>query len=780
MSPIMPSLQSLQADLQSWIETSVLVPGNAIQAGLILVVLLVGGIAGSRMRRLLTSSFGQSHVWTEFHGLFGRIAELSSPIVWLVLFLLISETGAQTSWFGNHLLQTAASLAGAWVAIRLVSGFMQNRLLARTVAWAVWGLAALFALGLFDAALDLLDGVGMTIGEVRLSLLSVTKAALALVILLWAALAMSRALERRIKRSDGLTPTVQVLIIKVARIVLIALVFLVAIDSLGIDLTTLAVFGGALGIGIGIGLQKVVSNLVSGVLLLLDKSIKPDDVIAVGETYGWVKSLGARYVSVRTRDGIEYLIPNEDLITQRVENWSHSDKDVRVNIPVGISYKSDVRLAIKLCQQAASEAERTLSNPAPSCLLRGFGDSSVNLEIRVWIDDPSEGRANVISEILLRVWELFHESGIEIPYPQRDLHLKSSDVDLSGVGAETAVNSGSQNQRGTDLCCLLETMTLRAISHGISDWPLGWGATNWAWRANEVVSVLSDHSCKAVGIQHRGMDIARGERIAYAQKKIITVWIGILRLGRKCNHGIGIDFAQIAGTGSHRVEKLCHRLRAEIRNDRVCHVLSDLTGECMTQMCNPLVAADRNTDQRLISYDLNPSIREVAQVDWRVLPSQPPTGMSVLGCKGHCHPVRREPISQGQRRMLANTVVDQGIAFRQEMARECIPDCGQVQPQRIGRDRACGNKDGFRRQFLNVRRFRIAVEPDVDTEARDLSCQPISDSHHIVAPTTQCRQQDLAPKARARLEQGHCVTAQRQRACGFQSCRTAADHNHAF
>ena len=446
MSPIMPNLQSLQADLQSWIETSVLVPGNAIQAGLILVVLLVGRIAGSRMRRLLTSSFGQSQVRTEFHGLFGRIAELSSPIVWLVLFLLISETGAQTSWFGNHLLQTAAGLAGAWVVIRLVSGFMQNRLLARTVAWAVWGLAALFALGLFDAALSLLDGVGMTIGEVRLSLLSVTKAALALVILLWAALATSRAFERRIKRSADLTPTVQVLIIKVARIVLITLVFLVAIGSLGVDLTTLAVFGGALGIGIGIGLQKVVSNLVSGLLLLLDKSIKPDDVIAVGGTYGWVKSLGARYVSVRTRDGIEYLIPNEDLITQRVENWSHSDKDVRVHIPVGISYKSDVRLAIELCRQAASEAERTLSDPAPNCLLRGFGDSSVNLEIRVWIDDPSEGRANVISEILFRVWELFHERGIEIPYPQRDLHLKSSDVDLSGVGAETAVHSGSQNQ----------------------------------------------------------------------------------------------------------------------------------------------------------------------------------------------------------------------------------------------------------------------------------------------------------------------------------------------
>ena len=174
---------------------------------------------------------------------------------------------------------------------------------------------------------------------------------------------------------------------------------------------------------------------MSGLLLLLDKSIKPNDVITVGGTYGWVESLGARYVSVRTRDGIEYLIPNEDLITQRVENWSHSDKVVRVNIPVGISYKSDVHLAIELCKQASSEVTRVLSDPAPNCLLRGFGESSVNLEIRVWIDDPSEGRANVTSEVLLRVWSLFHERGIEFPYPQRDLHLKSSDVDLSGASA---------------------------------------------------------------------------------------------------------------------------------------------------------------------------------------------------------------------------------------------------------------------------------------------------------------------------------------------------------
>ena len=205
-------------------------------------------------------------------------------------------------------------------------------------------------------------------------------------------------------------------------------------DLFGNHLTALTVFGGALGIGIGLGLQKVASNLVSGLTLLMDKSIKPNDVIAVGDTYGWIASLGARYAAVRTRDGIEHLIPNEELITQRVENWSHSDKTVRLKVPVGISYKSDVRLAMRLCLEAAGTVERVLAAPEPRCLLRGFGDSSVDLEIRIWIDDPEEGRANVMSEVLLGVWDRFHEHGIEIPFPQRDLHLKSSDVRLAVAG----------------------------------------------------------------------------------------------------------------------------------------------------------------------------------------------------------------------------------------------------------------------------------------------------------------------------------------------------------
>jgi len=432
------NLPELRASLETWFDAHVLAVDNAVQAGLILLALALGRLLGPKLRRAIAAATAGRARHAGVQGFLDRLAALSTPIVILVLLWIAVEAGSQTALFGHRLTQIAASLAGAWVVIRLLSGFIGNPLLARSVAWIAWILAALVAVGLFDATLVLLDSVGMTFGKVRISLLSLAKGAVALGVLLWIVLAFSNALERRIRQSKSLTPSVQVLVAKIVKIALVAFAVLVAIGSLGIDLTALTVFGGALGIGIGIGLQKVVSNLVSGLLLLMDKSIKPNDVIAVGGTYGWVASLGARYAAVRTRDGVEYLIPNEELITQRVENWSHSDKAVRLVIPVGISYRSDVRRAIDLCREAAAAVDRVLADPSPQCLLRGFGDSSVDLEIRIWIDDPAEGRANVISEVLLRVWDLFREHGIEIPFPQRDLHLKSSDVPLAVQSAGQA------------------------------------------------------------------------------------------------------------------------------------------------------------------------------------------------------------------------------------------------------------------------------------------------------------------------------------------------------
>lgn len=223
-------------------------------------------------------------------------------------------------------------------------------------------------------------------------------------------------------------------LIKVIRYGLIGIAVLVALSVAGFDLTTLTVVGGALGIGIGFGLQKVTSNLISGFLLLFDRSIRPGDVISVGESYGWVEKMGARYLVVRDRDGVDTLIPNEELITTRVINWSYGDRHVRLKLPVQISYGDSPRLAMQLLLEASGANERVIDDPGPVVRLMGFGDDGINLELRVWINDPEQGVNNVRSDINLMIWDAFKTHNITIPYPQRDLHVKQSELVEADAG----------------------------------------------------------------------------------------------------------------------------------------------------------------------------------------------------------------------------------------------------------------------------------------------------------------------------------------------------------
>jgi small-conductance mechanosensitive channel len=349
---------------------------------------------------------------------------LTLPIIWLVLQWLSLLIAAQAR-LPHQVIKSVASLITAWVVIRLTTTLVRDRTWSRFIAIAAWTIAALNILNLLDPTTDLLDGIALTLGSLRISALTIIKAVLSLAVLLWLATVASRVLERRITTLPNLTPSLQVLLSKLLKIVFIVIAVVVALNSVGIDLTAFAVFTGAVGVGVGFGLQKAISNFVSGVMLLLDKSVKPGDVISVGQTYGWVSSLGARYVSVVTRDGTEYLIPNEDLITHQVVNWSYSSNQVRLRIPIGVSYDADVRQARALCLEAAAETPRVLAEPPPVCLLLGFAESAIDLELRVWIHDPKNGVGNVKSDVLLLVWDKFHAHGIEFPYPQRDLHLKT-------------------------------------------------------------------------------------------------------------------------------------------------------------------------------------------------------------------------------------------------------------------------------------------------------------------------------------------------------------------
>jgi small-conductance mechanosensitive channel len=352
------------------------------------------------------------------------LAPLTLPVCWLIIQWLSVLIAGNAGW-PHHLIKTVVSLLTAWVIIRLTSSVVRDPVWSQAVAVTAWTIAALNILDLLDPTIALLDQLAVSLGGLRISALLVIKGMLAMAVLLGLATFASRLFERRIKGAPSLTPSVQVLFSKLLKIVLVTIAVVVALSSVGIDLTAFALFSGAVGVGIGFGLQKVVANLISGVILLLDRSVKPGDVIGVGNSYGWIDSLGARYVSVVTDDGIEHLIPNEDLITNRVENWSYSNDLVCMKIAVGIAYDSDLRQAMRVCLDAARATPRVLDQPPPECLVTGFGDSSVDLELDVWIRDPINGTTNVKSEVLLNVWDRFHEHGIEIPFPQRDLHIKT-------------------------------------------------------------------------------------------------------------------------------------------------------------------------------------------------------------------------------------------------------------------------------------------------------------------------------------------------------------------
>ena len=300
------------------------------------------------------------------------------------------------------------------------------------MTWSLWVYATLYFLNISDDAAAFLDGLALQIGDFRLSVLTLITAVVVIGFLFTLARVASQATASTIRKNDEISPSMQVLAVKGIQLALYGFAFFTGVKAVGIDLTGLAVLSGAIGVGLGFGLQKVVSNLVSGVIILIDKSIKPGDVISLGETFGWIQTLGARYASVVTRDGKEYLIPNEDLITGQVVNWSHSNDFVRLDIYFGTAYSDDPHKVRKLAIAAALDVDRVLSFKAPVCHIVGFGDSSVDYILRFWIKDPTGGLTNIRGNVYLALWDAFKENDISIPFPQREvLMLEDSKLAVS-------------------------------------------------------------------------------------------------------------------------------------------------------------------------------------------------------------------------------------------------------------------------------------------------------------------------------------------------------------
>ena len=416
--------QGLMQDLLGFLE-SLLRPWNAYQMAILLaLVVLAFGLSrlwGPKYYHWLRAREG----WTITRMRWALVIHKRLALIFFVglVWLTVSIMREVTWPSRSYLLGIVANLALAWLMVALATRLINNKPLRQVVRLGAWVWVTLRILNLSGDAVQLMDSIALDLGTMRISVWIVLQAVFILGVMFFGARFLSHTASNRIERNEDISPSMQVLLVKVLQIGLYSVAFFVGLRAVGVDLTGLAVLSGAIGVGLGFGLQKVVSNLVSGVIILLDKSIKPGDVISLGETFGWIQSLGARYVSVVTRDGREYLIPNEDLITGQVVNWSHTDDFVRLDIFFGTSYHDDPHKVRALAIDAAKSVDRVLVNRPTVCHIVGFGDSSVDYILRFWIKDPTKGLTNIRGDVYLALWDTFHANGISIPFPQREVRL---------------------------------------------------------------------------------------------------------------------------------------------------------------------------------------------------------------------------------------------------------------------------------------------------------------------------------------------------------------------
>ncbi len=340
-------------------------------------------------------------------------------LIWITYAVMQDVTWPSRS----YLIGIAGNLATAWLFVAFATRLIANPVLRSFVRYGAWAWITLSILGITEEVERLLDSLAIEAGTLRISILLIVQAVFMVGILFVLARFLSRAGSERVRSNKDISPSMQVLAVKALQVALYGAAFFIGLRVIGIDLTGLAVLSGAVGLGLGFGLQKVVSNLVSGVILLLDKSIKPGDVITTGDTFGWITTLGARYVSITTRDGKEYLIPNEDLITGQVVNWSHANEFVRLDIYFGTAYSDNPHHVRKVAIEAAQSVDRVLSHRPTVCHIVGFGDSSVDYILRFWISDPTGGLTNIRGNVYLALWDAFKEHGISIPFPQREVKM---------------------------------------------------------------------------------------------------------------------------------------------------------------------------------------------------------------------------------------------------------------------------------------------------------------------------------------------------------------------
>jgi small-conductance mechanosensitive channel len=360
-------------------------------------------------------------------------ARVLSPLLSLVFIAIAKLVLAQ--WHHVNLLRVAIPLVGSFALIRLAF-YMLRRVFARggraggfllafekVFATIVWCMVALYITGLLPEMVQYLDQTVLPVGRNKVSLLTVVQAAASVFVTLVIALWAGAILEERLMRMDTVHSSMRVVVARMGKALLILLAVLLSLSLVGIDLTVLSVFGGALGVGLGLGLQKIVSSYVSGFVILLERSLAIGDIVMVDKYFGQVTHINTRYTIVRGMDGIETVVPNEMLLSSTVQNYSLTDRTLRLGTRVTIGYQSDIEQVLRLLEDAAVGVSRVLSDPKPAALLLKFDSDGFELEVGFWISDPENGRGNVLSDVNRAIWKTLQEHQVDIPYPQREIRL---------------------------------------------------------------------------------------------------------------------------------------------------------------------------------------------------------------------------------------------------------------------------------------------------------------------------------------------------------------------
>jgi len=419
-------------------------PQGWIELALIAACFLAGWILDRRVR--LKSASGAEIVRV---GL-GSVNRLLLPLA--MLGLLLIALAVFRRWYPPFFLPIAIPLTVALAVIRLLVYAMREIFGApawipvseRVISYAIWGIMLLHFTGVLPGLWEELDAMEIPLGARHITVFELLKGAVVVILTIAATLWLSGLIEQRLQRASRMDSSVRVVLSKALRAVLLVVGILIALQAVGIDLTLLTVFGGALGVGIGLGLQKLASNYIAGFTILLDRSIRLGDMITVDNRFGVVAKLTARYVVVRSLDGVEAVVPNETLVTTTVLNHSYTSREIRVAVPVQVSYDSDVERALALMEEAARAEPRVLKAPhEPSATLARFSESGVDLELGVWINDPENGQGNLKSALNLAILRLFRANEIRIPNPQRDLNI------VGGLGALASFGGPRNPTAGT-------------------------------------------------------------------------------------------------------------------------------------------------------------------------------------------------------------------------------------------------------------------------------------------------------------------------------------------